>query len=79
MVSTLGKFGSSQTSKVISQNWLTIIIKSVGKAAATFYLFFFFLSVHSPLAQYWTKLKGQLIKLKPRFRKPPDLILSGLF
>ena len=43
MVSTLGKFGSSQTSKIISQNWLTIIIKSVGKAAATFYLFFFFL------------------------------------
>ena len=42
MVGTLGKFGSSQTSKIISQNWLTIIIKSVGKAAATFYLFFFF-------------------------------------
>ena len=48
MVSTLGKFGSSQTSEVISQNRLTIIIKSVGKAAVTLYLFFFLVSPFAP-------------------------------
>ena len=48
MVSTLGKFGSSQTSEVISQYRLTIIIKSVGKAAVTLYLFFFLVSPFAP-------------------------------